>query len=228
MPNILITGASRGIGREFVRQYAADGWRVFACCRNPAAAEELNALAAASEGRVTVHKLDVDDGGSVAALQAELAGETFDVLINNAGIIGARGDGLGDMNYDAWAATMSTNVFGPMRVVDAFAGQLGGAKKLVTISSRMGSIANAKNRSIVYRSSKAAVNMVMACLSKELADRGIVTVVFHPGHVQTDMGGADAPVTPKDSVTGMRGVIAGLTPGNNGQFLNYDGSEIAW
>ena len=228
MPNILITGASRGIGREFVRQYAADGWRVFACCRNPAAAEELNALAAASEGRVTVHTLDVDDGASVAALRTELASETFDVLINNAGIIGTRGDGLGDMDYDAWAATMNTNVFGPMRVAEAFAAQIGGEKKLITISSQMGSIANAKNRSIVYRSSKAAVNMVMACLSKELVDRGIVTVVFHPGHVQTDMGGSAAPVTPNDSVAGMRGVIAGLTPAENGHFLNYDGSEIAW
>lgn len=228
MPSILITGASRGIGREFVRQYAADGWRVFACCRNPAAAEDLNTLAAASEGRITVHELDVDDETSVAALQSELAAESFDVVINNAGIIGSRGDGFGDIDYDAWAAAMNTNVFGPMRVANAFAEQLGGEKKLITISSRMGSIANAGNRSIVYRSSKAAVNMVMKCLSEELTDRDVVTVVFHPGHVQTDMGGSAAPVSPSDSVTGMRGVIAGLQPADNGHFFNYDGSEIAW
>jgi len=230
MPTVLITGASRGLGLEFARQYAGDGWRVLACCREPEAADELNRLAAASEGRVSVHRLDVDDGASVAACREELTGAEFDVLINNAGIIGDRGAGLGDMDYAAFEACLRTNVVGPMRVTEAFADRFAaaGEKKLVTISSRMGSIAETAPNAIIYRTSKAAVNMLMRCLSMELAGRGVTSVVVHPGWVRTDMGGRGAALTPTESVAALRKVIAGLSKRDNGCFFNYDGQPIPW
>ena len=231
MSTVLITGASRGIGLEFVRQYLADDWRVLACCRNPAAADKLTDLAASSGGKVTVHALDVDDVASSAALKAELAGIPIDVLINNAGITGHRDNGIGTMDYAAWEAAMRTNVMGPMKVTEALIDNLlaGGQKKLITISSRMGSVTeNGAANAITYRSSKTAVNMVMSCLANGLADKGVTAVCFHPGWVQTDMGGPNAAVTPPDSVAGMRKVIASLTTADNGTFRNFDGGSIAW
>ncbi|NQV58985.1 MAG: SDR family NAD(P)-dependent oxidoreductase, partial [Alphaproteobacteria bacterium] len=142
MKNIMITGASRGIGLEFVRQYNADDWRIFACCRTPGQASELNDIAAQSDGRVTVHQLDVDDTASVTALKAELGNQPLDVLLNNAGIMGQRNAARGNIDYAAWQGAMNTNVLGPMRVAEAFADNVAAStqKKLITISSRMGSI----------------------------------------------------------------------------------------
>lgn len=230
MPNILITGASRGLGLEFCRQYAVDGWHVYAGCRTPERAEALNALAADSGGRVRPFGLDVDHDDSVAAAGRELADATLDIVINNAGVVGSRGASLGSMDYESWQQTLNTNVLGPMRVAEAFADRLHktGEQKLVTISSRMGSITEAAPNAMIYRSSKAAVNMVVKCLSIELARRGVIAVTFHPGWVQTDMGGAGATLTPKESVSSLRRVIAGLGPGDNGRFLDYDGSPISW
>jgi len=231
MPTVLITGAGRGIGLEFVRQYAADGWRVLACCRSPASADELNAIAADSDGRVTLHRLDVDDGDSVAGLGTELGAVPIDVLINNAGVMSQRGARRGDMDYAAWEDCLRTNVLGPMRVSEALVDNLtaGDQKKLITISSRMGSIGlNAAPDSIVYRSSKAAVNMVMKCLANDLGGLGITTLCFHPGWVRTDMGTARADIAPEDSVAGMRQVIDGLAPADNGGFRNYDGAVLEW
>jgi NAD(P)-dependent dehydrogenase (short-subunit alcohol dehydrogenase family) len=231
MPTVLITGAGRGIGLEFVRQYVADGWRVLACCRNPAAASELQSLAAEHGDQVSVHQLDVDDVASAQALKKELGDTPIDVLINNAGVIGQRGARLGNMDYDTWAACLDTNVMGPMRVAEALADNVAASdqKKLITVSSRMGSITlNDAPDSIVYRSSKAAVNMVMKCLSVDLADRGVIVTCFHPGWVRTDMGGPSAAVAVEDSAGGMRKVIATLTTADNGTFRNYDGDTFAW
>jgi NAD(P)-dependent dehydrogenase (short-subunit alcohol dehydrogenase family) len=220
MKKVLITGAARGLGREFTRQYAADGWRVFACARDPGAIE-------AGRG-VSAHALDVTDGASIAALASELEGERFDALINNAGVIGDRTPAMGGVNYEAWLDALDVNVLGPMRVAEAFARRLQGERKLVTISSRMGSIAEAAPNSVVYRSTKAAVNMVVKCLSLALAAEGAIAVALHPGWVRTDMGGAAAALAPEESVAGMRKVIAGLGRSDNGRFLNYDGSQIPW
>ena len=231
MPTVLITGASRGIGLEFVRQYLADGWRVLACCRTPSAADKLADLAASSAGKVTVHALDVDDAASATALSQEIGDTAIDVLINNAGITGHRDNGIGTMDYAAWEGALKTNVMGPMKVTEALIGNLlaGAQKKLITISSRMGSIGeNAAANAITYRSSKAAVNMVMSCLANGLADKGVTAVCFHPGWVRTDMGGPSAAVAPEDSVAGMRQVIASLSTADNGSFRNFDGGSIAW
>ena len=226
----MITGASRGLGREFTRQFLAEGWRILATCRDPSAAGELNDLAADANGQVAVFQLDVDDGTSVAACREAIGDVEIDVLLNNAGVIGARDAGLGNMDYDSFENTLRTNVTGPMRVTEAFIDCLlaGEQKKLVTISSRMGSIAETAPNAMIYRTSKAAVNMVVKCLALELASKGVIAAVLHPGWVQTDMGGPSAALTVEESVSNLRRVINGLSQDDNGSFLNYDGSPIPW
>ena len=227
MPSVLITGANRGLGLEFTRQYAADGWRVFAACRDPAGARDL----AAVEGDVSAETLDVDDGSQVAALANKLSGQPIDVLINNAGIYGPKDVTRDTVDYDAWGQVFRTNTMSPLAVSAAFAANVaqGGQKKIITLSSIMGSIAeNDSSGDFIYRSSKAAVNAVMKSLAGDLKSEGITVVVLHPGWVRTDMGGPDASIEAPESVTGMRAVIAGLKESDSGRFLNYDGTEIPW
>ena len=224
MTTIMITGASRGLGLEFARQFYNEEYRVIATCRNPKNANELNAI-----GDIDIHSLDVTDDKSVANLADKLRGENIDILINNAGVIGQR-DGFGRLDYDIWAETMDTNVFGPMRVAEAFRDNVMNSEKkqMIFITSRMGSITEAVPNAYVYRSSKAALNMAVKCLSVELEQQGLIAVLFHPGHVQTDMGGQAAPVTPQKSIEGMKNQIVALTHDDNGHFLSYDGHQIPW
>ena len=226
MPTVLITGANRGIGLEFARVFAADGWNVHACCRQPEKAAKLKALA----GEVSVHRLDVTNGLQVAGLARELAEEPIDLLLNNAGIYGPR-TGFAQTDYDEWAPVFQVNVMAPLRMAERFVRQVAGSERklIANISSKMGSIGdNARGGSYIYRSSKAALNMVVKSLSIDLAGRGIAVVAFHPGWVQTDMGGPEASLTVAESVAGMRAVIEHLGPADNGKFFNYDGSEIPW
>ena len=224
MTTIMITGASRGLGLEFARQFYSEECRVIATCRNPKKANELNSI-----GDIDVHSLDVTDDKSVANLADKLRGENIDILINNAGVIGQR-EGFGRLDYDIWAETMDTNVFGPMRVAEAFRDNVMNSEKkqMIFITSRMGSITEAVPNAYVYRSSKAALNMAVKCLSVELEQQGLIAVLFHPGHVQTDMGGQAAPVTPQKSIEGMKNQIVALTHDDNGRFLSYDGHQIPW
>ena len=224
MTTIMITGASRGLGLEFARQFYNEECRVIATCRSPKDANELNAI-----GDIDVHALDVTDDKSVTTLVDKLRGENIDILINNAGVIGQR-DGFGRIDYDIWAETMDTNVFGPMRVAEAFRDNVMNSEKkqMIFITSRMGSITEAVPNAYVYRSSKAALNMAVKCLSAELGEQGLIAVLFHPGHVQTDMGGQAAPVTPQKSIEGMKNQIVALTRDDNGRFLSYDGRQIPW
>lgn len=231
MSTVLVTGANRGLGLEFARQYAADGWRVFAACRDPAAAKELGELAGGSGGAIRVLALDVTDAESVRAAAQSLADEVIDVLINNAGVGSPRKQRLGSLDYAAWARVLDVNSLGPMRVTEAFLDHVarGGGKKVVTITSAMGSIAdNASGGSYAYRSSKAAVNIVVKSLSIDLAPRGVTCVVVHPGWVRTDMGGPDGKLTPAESVAALRKLIAGLEPRDTGRFFNYDGKTYPW
>ena len=231
MPSILITGANRGLGLALTKQYAAHGWRVFAGCRDVDASSQLNAVAAAAGGNLTVHGLDVTDGASVAALAATLSDETVDVLLNNAGVYLDKTGGFGESRFDDWEETFRVNTCAPMRVAEAFVEHLarGERKQIVSISSVMGSQAeNTDGGAYAYRASKAALNAVCRSLSADLRDRGITVVVLHPGWVSTDMGGSDAPVTPAESAHGIRAVIDGLTAADSGRFLGYDGVEIPW
>lgn len=231
MSSVLITSASRGLGLEFVRQYAADGWRVFAACRTPASADTLQAMAKASEGRVTILSMDVTDTQSVERAAAQLGDAPVDVLINSAGVYGQSGQRIGAIDYPAWAQVFDVNTMGPLRVTTAFLEHVsrGRRKLVVTITSGMGSLTeNKSGGSLVYRSSKAAVNMVMRCLALELAPRGIACVLLNPGWVKTDLGGPNATITAPTSVAAMRRLIETFGPAQSGRFFNYDGNEYAW
>jgi len=231
MPSALITGANRGLGLEFARQYLDDGWQVHAACRDPESASELRRLADASDRKLRIIALDVTDPSSIKPAAAELDGQAIDLLLNNAGVMGARGQTIGNIDYDAWAKVLDANTIGPMRVSEAFVDHVARSERklIVTLTSGMGSLAdNTSGGWIAYRSSKAAVNMVMRSLAIDLAPRGITCVVVNPGWVQTEMGGANATLTPLESVTALRGLIETLGSAQSGKFFNYDGREYAW
>jgi NAD(P)-dependent dehydrogenase (short-subunit alcohol dehydrogenase family) len=231
MPTTLITGANRGLGLEFARQYAADGWQVCAACRNPKSASELHRLADARGHSLQILALDVTKPASVNAAAAKLDGLAIDLLLNNAGVGGTRGETIGNIDYKAWAKVLDVNTMGPLRVSEAFVDHVArsGRKLIVTLTSGMGSIVdNTSGGSFAYRSSKAAVNMVMRSLAIDLAPRGITCVVVNPGWVQTDMGGSHATLTPAESVSRLRRLIDSLGPAQSGKFFNHDGREYAW
>jgi NAD(P)-dependent dehydrogenase (short-subunit alcohol dehydrogenase family) len=231
MPTVLITGANRGLGFEFARQYAADGWSVIAACRNPVAANHLQSLAATTAGLVTVVPIGVTDMQSIRDAAARLADVTVDVLLNCAGIVGAPGQTTGAVDYDSWRQVLDVNAMGPLRVTESFLGHVARSERrmVVTITSGMGSLAdNTSGGSIAYRSSKAAVNMVMRSAAIDLAPRRIACILINPGWVKTDMGGPGATLAPQDSVIAMRRLIESLGPTDSGKFYHYDGREYPW
>jgi len=225
MTTILVTGANRGIGLEFVRQYAADGASVIACCRTPAKAENL-----AKTGGVRVMELEVDDASSSARLAQALRGEAIDILINNAGVFGPEEQGASQGYYEEFADTLRTNSIGPLIVSQALRDNLlaGHDKKLVVLTSKMGSISDSSTGALAYRASKAAANMIMHVLARDWAADGILVGILHPGWVKTDMGGPSALITPQESVRGLRACIAELNPETSGHYLDFRGKEIAW
>ena len=225
MPTVLITGAGRGLGLEFAKQYADDGWTVHAACRDPEAA----ALRGLGDG-VRLARLDVTSAEQVAELADDLRGEAIDLLLNNAGIYGPRTYPLAQIDYAAWAEVLRVNTLAPLRVAAAFAEHVAasGQKRMAFVSSRMGSIEQNSGGGYIYRSSKAALNAAVKSLAIDLAPRGVTAVVIHPGWVRTDMGGPGAAITPAVSVAGMRRVFAGLTPDDGGRFFDYDGSNLPW
>ena len=157
--------------------------------------------------------------------------QAIDLLLNNAGVGGARGQTIGNIDYEAWAKVLEVNTLGPMRVSEVFVDHVARSERklIVTLTSGMGSIAdNTAGGSIAYRSSKAAVNMVMRSLAIDLAPRGITCVVVNPGWVQTDMGGPNANLTPAESVTRLRHLIENLGPRHSGKFFNHDGRQYDW
>jgi NAD(P)-dependent dehydrogenase (short-subunit alcohol dehydrogenase family) len=229
MTTILITGANRGIGLEFVKQYAAEGSEIIACCREPDGAEALNALVKTARN-VRVAALDVADPDSVAALKTDLGDTPIDILINNAGVGGSRERAKGIVDAAAWLQIFAVNSIAPVTMAVAFHDNLkaGRDRKLVTITSQLGSIANHSGGAYPYHASKAAVNSFMRGLSREWARDGIAVGIFHPGWVKTDMGGEAAPVTPEDSVHSLRARIAELSMANSGTFRDYQGRELPW
>lgn len=226
MPTLLITGANRGIGLELTRQYAAAGWDIVACCRDPATAGDLKA----ASGKVAVEKLDVTDYPAVDALAARYQDRPLDLLINNAGIYGNRNPSLSIADYDDYLKVLQVNSVAPMKVALAMLPALKKAKnaKIATVSSRMGSIGASSGGSYVYRASKAAINAAMHSLALDLKASGIACILLHPGWVKTDMGGQGADITPQVSAAGIKAVIERATVGDTGKFYNYDGSDIPW
>ncbi len=232
MKTALITGANRGIGLEFCRQYAAEGWRIIACTRHLEKSSALNTLAAGHPEHVTVHALDVADHTQIEGLAQSSSGEPIDLLLNNAGIYtGSRAGAFDSIDYEAWAHEFRVNTMATLKMAQAFKPHVAGSSKktIVTISSKMGSIAeNDSGGSYLYRSSKVAVNMVIKSLAIDLNPAGIIAVVMHPGWVQTDMGGKKALISTAKSVSGMRHVISGLALTDSGKFIAYDGQPIPW
>ena len=228
---VLVTGTNRGLGLEFVRQYAADDWKVFATCRSPKAAKELKELESRQPDRIRILGLDVIDATRVKEAAAALRGEPIDLLLNNAGVGSPPGQKIGRLDYAAWARVLDTNVLGPARMVEAFVENVAKSRdrRIVTVTSLMGSIAdNSSGGSYAYRSSKAAVNAAMKSFSIDLAPRGITCAVVHPGWVRTDMGGAGGKLAPAESVKSLRKLIASLKPKDTGKFFNVDGRELPW
>lgn len=226
---VLITGANRGLGLEFVKQYAEAGWQVIACCRWPDEAKALQALAERHAEQVEVHQLNVANFEEIDALALILQGRAIDLLINNAGVYPQ--SEFGDIDYEAWAEAFHINSMAPMKMVEAFVGHVAASnlKKIVTLSSKMGSLDdNTSGGSYIYRSTKTAVNMVMKSLSIDLKPRGIASTILHPGWVRTEMGGPNGLIDAPESVAGLRRVIENLTLENSGRFVAYDGKEIAW
>jgi NAD(P)-dependent dehydrogenase (short-subunit alcohol dehydrogenase family) len=232
MKTTLITGANRGIGLEFTRQYAGDGWRVLACVRRPDQSDALNTLAAQHAGQISVHRLDVADGSAIDQLASSLTGQSIDLLINNAGVYtDHKGGALNHDGYEAWTRAFLINTMATLKMVRAFRSHIvqSDQKAVVTISSKMGSIAeNDSGGSYMYRSSKAAVNMVVKTLAIDLKAVGVIAVVLHPGWVKTEMGGPHALISSMQSVSGMREVINRLTINDSGKFIAYDGKEVPW
>ena len=227
----LITGANRGLGLEFTRQYLADGWHVFATCRDPASANELQRLAGKARGKLAIVAMDVTDAQSVRAASAQVGEVRVDLLLNCAGITGIPGQKVCKVNYESWVRVLDVNTMGPLRVIEAFLDDVARSelKLVVTITSGMGSLSdNTSGGSIAYRTSKAAVNMVTRCAAIDLAPQGITCVVVNPGWVKTDMGGPNATLTAQESVTAMRRLIEKLGPTHSGMFFHYDGTEYPW
>jgi NAD(P)-dependent dehydrogenase (short-subunit alcohol dehydrogenase family) len=232
MANILITGSNRGLGLEWVRQYSEAGWRVYATCRQPQQATELQQLATQYK-TVTVHQLDVTDDTHIEPLAHELQNHSIDLLINNAGVYFEKftSDNIGNIDYSHWQETFNVNCLGAMRVSEAFTPhvQRSETRLIVATTSHMGSITEIGSAgSYAYRSSKAALNAAMKGLSLELQHHHIGVLLLHPGWVKTRMGGPGALLTTRDSVTGMRRIIEQFTMRSSGQFFRYDGSRIPW
>lgn len=222
--NVLVIGASRGIGLEFVRQYRAEGARVTATARQADGLEALQALGADAV------QVDVSDATSASGLGWRLADAGFHVAIYNAGVYGPRHADLQAPTREEFDAVMQVNVLGAMRALQEFAapGVLARGAKVVVLSSRMGSLGERRSSSgWLYRASKAALNSLLVDASLQLAARA-TCVAVHPGWVRTDMGGAQADLDTAASVHDLRRVIAGLQPADNGSFLNHDGQPIAW
>lgn len=235
---VLITGASRGLGLELARQYAANGWHVIATCRNPDRASALRALAASAKSAIRVERLDVSDHAAIDALAGNLRETPIDLLLNNAGDIGPRDPDrsrlheqkFGTLNYAELRRVFDVNAVSPLKMAEAFAEHVAGSRhrKMVFMSSTTGSNTEGKYATFTYCTSKAALNKIVTMLAMALRERGIICAAVCPGFVKTDMGGADATLEIEPAIRALRGVIGALAMADSGTFTRYDGSRIAW
>jgi NAD(P)-dependent dehydrogenase (short-subunit alcohol dehydrogenase family) len=232
MPTALVTGVNRGIGLEFTRQLAAQGWQVLACCRQPESAEALQQLAASFPGKIRLYALSVESPAQIEALAVNLRGQPLDLLINNAGYYpGGMNETLGHTNRELWLRAFEINTIAPLKISEALINNLeqGQGKTIALITSKMGSLDdNTSGGVYLYRTSKAALNMVAKSLAQDLEPRGIKVALLHPGWVKTDMGGPNAWISAQESVAGMLKIILNLGWQDTGRFLAYDGKEIEW
>lgn len=230
MERVLITGANRGLGFEFARQYAQAGAAVIATCRRPGEASRLRILAREHPERVKIHPLDVIDDASIDALASVLADEPVNVLVNNAGV-SPRGERFENIEAHAMLDVFHVNSVAPLvlaRKLHPLLARADGAR-IVNISSAMGSLTRKDyGRHYSYAASKAALNMITRAAAHDLSADGIIVVALHPGWVQTDLGGTQATLSPTESVAGMRRVISRLRPEDSGTFLTWAGQAHPW
>ena len=222
MPTILITGANRGLGLEFVRQYAAAGWRVLATVRDPMKGKP------ASEAGAEIYVCDVGDPRQIGRLGEALRGVELDVVLANAGVYGQNQE-FGAVDGDGFLEVMRVNALAPLKLAEALVPCLVGRKLFAAVSSKMGSITeNSSGGSYAYRASKAALDMVIKTLAIDLAGKGVTVLALSPGWVRTDMGGPSAPLDAATAVSGMRQVMEAVGPADSGSFRHYDGARVEW
>ncbi len=230
MSTVLITGANRGLGLEFVRQYAAMGWQVLATCRTPEKAELLSQLAM-EYPQVKLIKLDVTSEDEINLLATQLIGQAIDHLILNAGVLGEDCAKLGEMTQAKWLEVLTINTVAPALLIQALQDNVAASehKTIVGISTRVASLGdNSSGNMYSYRTSKAALNQILVSAAQNLRDQAVKTLAIHPGWVQTDMGGDSATFTPQESVAGIISVAQNLTLEESGSFRVFDGSTIEW
>ena len=236
MPRILITGSSRGLGLEHAKQYLAKGWEVIATARNPESSPGLKALESHHADRLRQIQMDVTDHPRVAAVAEELAGQSLDLLLNNAGTYGPKSafegmhyQSLESMDYDLWREMHEINVMAAFKVAVCFKPHLEAAAHplLVNMSSDMGSIGNNSiGQAYAYRSSKAALNMLTKGMAMEW--RNLAVIAMAPGWCRTDLGGPEAPVDPVESVRMQQELFENLEFSRSGEFINRFGESVNW
>lgn len=227
---ILITGANRGIGLELVRCFCRMEWQVFACCRQP---DDAPALAVLEQDypQLVILQLDVGDSAQIAALGRQLAGRPIDILFHNAGMFGPQQQGFGDVDEAWWLEAFRVNTVAPLKLTEALVENVAASQRRVVaaMGTQLGSLAdNSSGGLYIYRSSKAALHMVVRSLAADLAPRGITAVVYHPGWVRTRMGGDEAPLEPAQSAAALARRLCELTPADAGKFFSWQGHEIPW
>lgn len=231
MRTVLITGANRGIGLEHARRYAERGSRVFATARIPAEADDLKALAKRHGDQVEILTYDAEDEAAPEALKARIGAEPIDLMFANAGAMGTRRQGFGDVDVEAVLALIRVNALAPLKLAEALADNVAQSeRKLMAFqTSLMGSIAdNGSGGAYAYRLSKVALNMVGKGVANDLRGRGIISVLLHPGWVRTRMGGPSGKISVEECVEGQQRILDALTPEQSGRFFNYDGRELPW
>lgn len=234
MRTILITGANRGIGLEFVKQYSENNWRVLACCCQ--VSDLLNVLANDPNRNIQIFQLNVIDNHNITQLADVLANESIDIFLNNAGILGTSGTRFGDaefgaVNIGSWIEAFKTNTIAPVMLAQCFVEHIASSQKkiIANMSSNMASIKLCdQGGEYVYRSSKAALNMVTKSMAIDLKSRGIIVVALHPGWVKTDTGGPHAKIEPQESVKGLRSILDSVSLTQSGSFIAYNGHELPW
>ena len=237
MKTVLITGTNRGLGLEFSKQYLEGGYKVLATCRNPREAIDLQTLKIDFTDRLEIHTLDVKDHQSIENLSVLLRNDPIDILINNAGIIGPfpifehiNKQRFGTFNYDVWEEVIRTNLFGPMKMTEAFMKQIeaGQEKKIIFLSSTVGSIQEGDEPAYAYASSKTALNKSISLTAEILKDKNIFLLALCPGYVKTRMNAGGANLDPEESIKGMIQQIESLDANKSGEFIRYNGEKIQW
>ena len=223
MKSIVITGANRGIGLELAKQFLADGDRVFATYRN-----DLGGLSDIHTNNLTVHKMDVRDSDGIQNLVDLIDGD-IDVLVNNAGISDGRWQSISEIDMEHALEVIEVNSIAPLLVTQKFQNKMKSGSKLVMMSSLMGSISDCMSgKSYAYRASKTALNMFSIAMKNELESQGISILIMHPGWVETDMGGPNAPLSVEESVNGIMARINEQTLAMTGRYVQFDGTPIEW